>query len=115
MLLGSSDFWDAEDLAIEIGDHLCVWTDGSLEPYPSAGLSVAGAGVYLPAPEQGAIWERLTNVVMLGWIGVVLLCRSLVLFRRFSDQSFVALSWPCRLSGRSTVFSPNLCWASISG
>ena len=87
--------WDAEDLAIEIGDHLCVWTDGSLEPYPSAGTSVAGAGVYLSAPEQGAIWQRLTNMVMLRWIRVVLLCRSLVLFRRFSDQSFGALSWPC--------------------
>ena len=39
--------------------HPCVWTDGSLEPYPIASIAVAGAGVYLPAPEfatQGAIW-----------------------------------------------------------
>ena len=23
------DFWDAEDVTIEIGDHPCVWKDGS--------------------------------------------------------------------------------------
>ena len=53
------EYWDAEDLSMENGDHPCVWTDGSLEPYPQAGFSVAGAGVYLPAPElamQGAVW-----------------------------------------------------------
>ena len=27
-----SELWDAEDLAIEIGDHSCAWTDGSLDP-----------------------------------------------------------------------------------
>ena len=42
-------FWDAEDLAVEIGDLPCVWTDGSLEPCPTAGISVAGAGeIFLP-------------------------------------------------------------------
>ena len=35
------DFWDAQDLAMELGEHPCVWTDGSLEPYPAAGISVA--------------------------------------------------------------------------
>ena len=28
------DFWDAKDLAIEVGDHPCVWTDGGREHYP---------------------------------------------------------------------------------
>ena len=42
-------FWNAEDLAMEVGVHPCVWTVGSLEPYLTAGISVAGAGVYLPA------------------------------------------------------------------
>ena len=54
------EFWDVEDLATEVGDHRCVWTDGSREAYPIAGFLVAGAGVYLPAPElamQGATWE----------------------------------------------------------
>ena len=26
------DFWDAEDLAMEMAEHPCVWTDGNLEP-----------------------------------------------------------------------------------
>ena len=47
-------------MAIEIGDY----PDGSLEPYPSPGISVAGAGVYLPAPElalQGVIWMEVED------------------------------------------------------
>ena len=55
------DFGDAEDLASWTGDYPGVWTDGSMESYPSAGESVAGAGVYLPVPElavQGAVWEE---------------------------------------------------------
>ena len=46
---------------MEMGEHPCVWTDGSLESYPAGGFSVAGGGVYLPAPElavQGATWEE---------------------------------------------------------
>ena len=56
------DFWGPDDLAREIGEHPCLWTDGSLEPCPTAGFAVAGAGVYFPAPElavQGAIWEGI--------------------------------------------------------
>ena len=51
-------FWDADDLAIEIGEHPCVWTDGGREAYPTGSFEVAGAGVYLPAFElamKGAI------------------------------------------------------------
>ena len=44
-------FLDPDDLASEIGEHPCLWTDGSLEPHPTAGSAVVGAGVYLPAPE----------------------------------------------------------------
>ena len=57
------DFWDAEDLATEIGENPCVWTDGGQEAYPTGGegrSDVAGAGVRLLAPElamQGAVWE----------------------------------------------------------
>ena len=55
------DIWDAEDVATQIGDYFCVWTDGSLEPYPTAGSAVAGAGVYLPAHEFAMLvptWEE---------------------------------------------------------
>ena len=54
------DYWDAEVLAVEIGDYPCVWTDGSFDPLPLVDVSVAGAGVYLPAIELamhgGGIW-----------------------------------------------------------
>ena len=30
------DFWDADDLAIVIGDHPCLWTDGSLKTCPTS-------------------------------------------------------------------------------
>ena len=49
-------------MAIEFGDHLSVWTDGIMDPYPLAGVSVAGAGAYLPARElamQGATWGEV--------------------------------------------------------
>ena len=76
------DFWDSEDLAAEIGDQPCVWTDGSLEPHLAAGFAVAGAGVYLP--------------------GVVLSCRYWALNRRFNMLNFgcdfgLASFWPAHL------------------
>ena len=40
-------------------DHPSLWTDGSWEDYPVGGFEVAGAGVFLPAPEEamrGAVW-----------------------------------------------------------
>ena len=51
-------------MAIEIGEYPCVWTGGSLESFSPAGISVACAGVYLPAPElamQGAGWGEVED------------------------------------------------------
>ena len=51
-------------MAIEIGDYPYVWTCGSLESFSLAGFSVAGAGVYLPAPElamQGTVWGEVED------------------------------------------------------
>ena len=53
------DFWVADDLALGMEDHPCVWTDGSGVDYPTGGFEVAGAGVYLPASDEAfrdAIW-----------------------------------------------------------
>ena len=54
------DYWDADDIALEIPDHPNVWTDGSREDFSSiACFEVAGAGVYLPASElafDGLVW-----------------------------------------------------------
>ena len=42
------DYWDADDIALEMTDHPNVWTDGSREDFSSVGgFEVAGAGVYL--------------------------------------------------------------------
>ena len=54
------DYWDADDIALEVPDHPNIWTDGSREDFSSIGsFEVAGAGVYLPASEiafDNAVW-----------------------------------------------------------
>ena len=54
------EYWDADDIALEMTDHPNVWTDGSREDFSSVGgFEVAGAGVYLPASElafEGSVW-----------------------------------------------------------
>ena len=46
------EYWDADDLALEMSEHPNVWTDGSREDFSSVGgFEVAGAGVHLPASE----------------------------------------------------------------
>ena len=47
LLMTPPDYWDADDLAMEMEDHPCVWT--GREDYPTGGHEVAGAGVDLPA------------------------------------------------------------------
>ena len=54
------DYWDADDIALKMSDTPNVWTDGSREDFSSTGgFEVAGAGVYVPAPELafgGSVW-----------------------------------------------------------
>ena len=46
------DYWDADDIALEVPERPNIWTDGSREDFSSiGGFEVAGAGVYLPAAE----------------------------------------------------------------
>ena len=46
------EYWDADDIALEVPEHPNIWTDGSREDFSSiGGFEVAGAGVYLPAAE----------------------------------------------------------------
>ena len=52
------DYWDADDIALEMPEHPNVWTEGSREDFSSlGGFEVAGAGVYLPA--SGLAFENL--------------------------------------------------------
>ena len=54
------EYWDADDVALEMSEHPTIWTDGSREDFSSiGGFEVAGAGVYLPASElafEGSVW-----------------------------------------------------------
>ena len=54
------EYWDADDIALEIPYHPNIWTDGSREDFSSVGgFEVAGAGVYLPAAEvafDNSVW-----------------------------------------------------------
>ena len=54
------EYWDADDIALEMSEHPNIWTDGSKEDYSSiGGFGIAGAGVYLPASEvafEGLVW-----------------------------------------------------------
>ena len=54
------DYWDADDIALEMSEYPNIWTDGSREDFSSlGGFEVAGAGVYLPASEfafEGSVW-----------------------------------------------------------
>ena len=54
------DYWDADDIALEVPEHPNIWTDGSREDFSSIeSFEVAGAGVYLPAAEvafDNSVW-----------------------------------------------------------
>ena len=53
------DYWDVDDIALEMSDHSNIWTDGSREDFSSGDFEVAGAGVYQPASEvafESAVW-----------------------------------------------------------
>ena len=40
------EYWDADDIALEMAEYPNIWTDGSREDFSSIGGSeVAGAGV----------------------------------------------------------------------
>ena len=54
------EYWDADDIALEMSDHPNIWTDGSREDFSSVGgFEIAGAGVYLPTARvafESAVW-----------------------------------------------------------
>ena len=51
------EYWDADDIALEMSNNPNIWTDGNRKDFSSVGgFEVAGAGVYLPAAE--VVFER---------------------------------------------------------
>ena len=85
------DYWDADDIVLEVPEHPNIWTDGSREDVSSiGGFEVAGAGVSLPASDlafDGLVWEQQKSVAMLVWSVAVLFCLFLVSCRLFSVLS----------------------------
>ena len=75
------EYWDADEIALEMTDHPNVWTDGNREDFSSVGgFEVARAGVYLPASElafEGSVWGTVEECVMLDWSVAVFFCLSL--------------------------------------
>ena len=55
------DYWDGDDIALEMSEVPNIWTDGSREDFSSIGcFEVAGAGVFLPASElafEVSVWR----------------------------------------------------------
>ena len=55
------EYWDADDIALEMSDAPNIWTGGRWEGFSLiGGFEVAGAGVCVPAPElafECAVWE----------------------------------------------------------
>ena len=98
--------------AYPIGDHPCVWRDGSLE---SSGFSVAGAGMYFPAPElamQSATWEGRAE----GWLRNRCPAFMQVPGRLQTVQRAEFLGarfWPCRPFGLVTEVWITLVWSGL--
>ena len=93
------EYWDADDIALEMSDTPHIKKDGSRGDFSSTGgFEAAGAGVYVPAPEhafEGSVWVLRRSMEMLAWSVAVLSCPSLGLCRLFSVLNSVVPSLLC--------------------
>ena len=96
------EYGDADDIALEMLDHLNVWDDGSRDNFSSVGgFEVAGVGAYLPASElafDGLVWGTVEEYGDARCIAA-LLCQFLVFFSLSSVLSFGVPSLLCRPIG----------------
>ena len=102
------DYWDADDIALEVPEHPNIWTDGSREDFSSiGGFEVAVAGVYLSAAEVAfdhSVWgtveeygdARLERCRAFLPVPAVLQTVCSVLNSRSAIVALQA-SWPCHL------------------
>ena len=101
------DYWDADDLAVEMTDAPNIWTDGSREDFSSTGGFEVAVQMFMCLPLSlrlrvlSGVWRR--SMVTLVWKVAVLFCLSLGHCRLLSVLNFggaiVALQsyWPCHL------------------
>ena len=101
------EYWDADDIALEMSDYPNIWTDGSREDFSSVGgFEVLLALVFiclhlllLLIPWYG---ELQKSMVMLIWSVAVLFCLFQVLCRLFTVLNYGVLFLPCRRIGLVT-------------
>ena len=97
------EYWDADDIALEIPDHPNIWTDGSREDFSSIGslklLVLAFTSLLLRLLLITRFGERLKSMVMLGSSVAVLFYLSLGFCRLFNVRSSGVLLLLCRLTG----------------
>ena len=56
------EYWDADDIALEMSEQPNIWTDGSREDFSSVdGFEVAGAGVFSACFRACFRWFSLGN------------------------------------------------------
>ena len=96
-------------------EHPCFLTDGSREQCPTGGFEAAGAGVYLPAPEEafrGAVWGTVEECGDARYESVAWhCCRCHFLSRLSSVLNSAEPSWPCRPSGLGIWVLVILMWS----
>ena len=108
------EYWDADDIALEIPEHPNIWTDGSREDFSSiGGFEVAGAGVYLPAAEVAfdhSVWGTVEEYGDARLEDAVLFYLSLGFCRLFSVLNSGVLLLLCRLTGLVIWVLTTLMW-----
>ena len=97
------EYWDADDIALEIPEHPNIWTDGSREDFSSIGVLklrvLAFTSLLLRLLLITRFGERLKSMVMLGLSVAVLFYLSLVFCKLFNVRSSGVLFLLCRLTG----------------
>ena len=92
------EFWDADDLALEMTDAPSIWTDGSGKTILLVGsrlLALVCISLHLKRLCVVLFGVLRRNMVMLDWSVAALSCRSLARFRLFSVLNFGVLLLLC--------------------
>ena len=114
------EYWDADDIALEVSGTPIIWTDGSRRDFSlTGGFEVVGAVVYVPALSlllRVPFGELQKSMVMLVWSVAVLLCPSLGHCRLFNVLNSGVPSLLCRPTGLVTsVLTTSMLLGQLAG
>ena len=104
------DYWDADDIALEIPEHPNIWTDGSREDFFSIGVFEVATFLLLRLLLIIRFGERQRSMVMLGLSVAVLFYLSLGFCRLFSVLNSGVLLLLCRITVLVIWVSTTLMW-----